>query len=167
MGGSGIGDREGIGPRRGEPGARSATRALSLAQALTANKVYGEALKLYEQLEAIPGLRDKALMAQAGIYKIQGKQPDVVRILEKLSNGEITSTLQARAAIQLAEYFADADAPDRAIAMLKKLATKTELIDNLVSLNTVAFKLGDDFLESRSIPRRSAPTARCIRARRC
>lgn len=125
---------------------------LGLAQALTANKVYGEALKLYEQLETVSALRDKALMAQVGIYKIQGKKQDAIKILEKLSGGEIATTLQARGAIQLAEYFADADEPDRAIDLLKKLATKSELIDNLVSLNTVAYKLGDDFLEKRKYP---------------
>ena len=124
----------------------------SLAQAYTLNKLYGKALKLYEQLEAVPALRDKSLMAQVGIYKIQGKQPDVIRILEKLSSGEITTTLQARGALLLAELFAEAEEPERAIAMLKKLATKADLIDNLVSLNTVAFKLGDAFLERKKYP---------------
>ena len=125
---------------------------LGLAQALTANKAYGEALKLYEQLEAVPSLRDRALIAQVAIYKLQGKKTDTVKILEKLSGGEIKTTLQARGAIQLAEFFADADEPERAIEVLRKLATKAELIDNLVSLNTVAYKLGDEFLAKRKYP---------------
>ena len=125
---------------------------MSLGQAYVQVKKYPDAIKQFQALEAIPALRDKALLAQMGVYKIQGKKEDVIKVLQKLAGGEITTTLQARGAIQLAELFADADEPDKAIAMLQKIATKTALIDNLVSLNTVAFKLGDAFLERQKYP---------------
>ena len=125
---------------------------LGLAQALTGNQAYGEALKVYEQLEAVGGLRDRALIAQAAIYKTQKKNEEALKILEKLSGAEIKTSLQARGAVQLAEHFADADEPERAIDVLRKLATKTELIESLVPLNTVAYKLGDEFLQKQKYP---------------
>jgi outer membrane protein assembly factor BamD (BamD/ComL family) len=47
---------------------------LSLAQSLLFNKSYKEAGDLYEQLERIPALRDKAIAAQIQLYKEQDKR---------------------------------------------------------------------------------------------
>jgi hypothetical protein len=91
-------------------------------------------------------------MAQVTCYKALKRPDEVIPRAHENVHGEITTQLQARGAVQLAQLFADAEEPDKAIAVLQKVAVKRELIDNLVSLNSVAFKLGDGFLERHKIP---------------
>jgi TolA-binding protein len=122
---------------------------LALAQSLLANKEYDEAAAAYEKLEAIPNLRQRSLAAQAQAFKELGRKTDVVRVLEKLCSTEITTPMQARGAIQLAETYAEVEAPEKAVKVLQTVSAKTNLIDNLVSLNVVAIKLGDGFLEKK------------------
>ncbi len=125
---------------------------IALAQSLLANKNYPEAIELYQQLEKIPSLRERALVAQAQGWRMQGRKEEATKILEKLVGGEITTPLQARGAIQLAEYFAEAELPERAVEVLQKLGRNSRLIDNLVALNAVSIKLGDAFLGAEKYP---------------
>jgi TolA-binding protein len=122
---------------------------LSLAQSFLLNKNYKEATDLYEQLERIPTLRDKAIAAQVQIYKEQDKKEMMVKMMEKLGGGEIKSFIQARGALQLSGYYSDLDQPDDALRVLNKVVSKPEFIDNLIPVNGTAIKLGDAFAEKR------------------
>ena len=69
---------------------------MSLGQAYVGVKNYPEAIKAFQSVESQAAFHDKSLLAQMQVYKIQGKKDDVVKVLQKLSGGEITTTLQAR-----------------------------------------------------------------------
>jgi tetratricopeptide (TPR) repeat protein len=122
---------------------------LALAQSLTSDKKYDEALKLWEQLEKAPATRDKALAGQVLVYKLQEKKDKMVATMEKLGGGELKTPMQARGAMQLAVYYADLDKPDDSLRVLNKVLGKPEIIDSLVPVNATAIKLGDAFAEKK------------------
>ena len=123
---------------------------LGIAQASMAGKNYEEAVSAFKAIEAIPQFRDQALMAQAMAYKELGKLDLAMGTLERLISPEIKTSVQATGAVTLAQMYAEKKQAKKAVDLLGKLQRKTELIENLVSLNNVAVKLGDDFLGDKS-----------------
>src|SRR5205085_2136218 len=81
---------------------------------------------------------------EAEAYKEMGKPDDEIRVLEKLTSPEIKTNGQARGAIILAELYSDKDATDKALVLAATLQKKIALVENIVSLNGLAVKLGDE-----------------------
>jgi TolA-binding protein len=116
------------------------------ARATLRAKNFDEAARLFALLENVPGLRDEAMNSQVQAYREGGKPDQAIVVLERLVGKEIRTTAQANGAITLAEMYGEKKEPAKAVALLQKLETKTALIENLVALNGIAVKLGDDFL---------------------
>jgi TolA-binding protein len=125
---------------------------LALAQANLFSNQYAKAIKLFEQLESLPQYREQSLTAQVQAYKGLRKPDEAIRVLEKLVGDEIRTSAQANAAIDLAEMYANTNKPEKAVVLFDKLEAKTAIIDNLVALNNVAVKLGDEFAEKQRYP---------------
>lgn len=122
---------------------------LALAKAQYFNKDYEAAIQAFTQIEAIPQYREQALNAQAQAYKELGKVDDAIAVYDRMIKPEIKTPGQATAAIRLAELYAGKNDPEKAVGLLALLQTKTGLVDNLVALNALAVKLGDEFAEKK------------------
>ncbi|HZJ15089.1 MAG TPA: tetratricopeptide repeat protein [Chthoniobacteraceae bacterium] len=122
---------------------------MALGQTYLAAKNYPEAIKVYAELEATPALRDQALTFQALAYKLQNKKEEAIRILEKLIAGGLKTTAQANGGVMLIELYVDKGETAKASVLLETLQSKIAIIDNLVTLNTVAFKLADGFYDKK------------------
>ena len=122
---------------------------LALAQTYLAAKNFDEAIKLYHEMEGVPAMREQALAAEAFAYKIQKKIPEAIGILEKLIAPDIKTTVQANGAVLLVELYVEKTETAKAAALLEKLQAHIAIMDNLVTLNTVAFKLADGFADKK------------------
>jgi TolA-binding protein len=121
-----------------------------LAQSHLLNKDYAAAAPLFAAFEANPAYREQAMAAQVRCFKELKQPAKAIPLLEKLIAPEIQTTTQANGAIELAEFYAEANQPDKAVKLLQILQTKTGIIGNLVSLNAVAVKLGDELAEKKA-----------------
>lgn len=137
---------------------------LALAQAFFQSKQFEEGIKFYVQLETLPQYREQALAEQVKGYRELGNLDDAIRVLEKIVGADIRTSTQATAAITLAQMLADKGNPERAVLFLQKLQTKTALIENLVMLNGIAVKLGDEFAEKKRY-QESITAYRAVRSR--
>lgn len=122
---------------------------LALGQTYLAAKKFDEAIKVFASLESVPSVRERALGAQALAYKIQKKPDEAIRILEKLVGADIKTTPQANGAVMLVELYVEKNETAKASALLEKLQARIAIIDNLVTLNTVAMKLADGFADKK------------------
>jgi TolA-binding protein len=122
---------------------------MALGQTYLAAKNYDEAIKVYAALEATPAVRDQALTFQALAYKLLKKNDDAIRVLEKLIAGGMKTTAQANGGVMLVELYAQKGETAKASALLEVLQSKIAIIDNLVTLNTVALKLADGFNDKK------------------
>ncbi|HEX8295818.1 MAG TPA: tetratricopeptide repeat protein [Chthoniobacteraceae bacterium] len=133
------------------PKAEKATEVKwALAQASFANKSYEAAAPLFEALAAVPAYREQAISLQARCYKELQQPEKAIAVLEKLIAPEIKTTAQANGALELAGFYAEANKPEAAVALLSQLQAKAAIVENLVSLNAVAIKLGDEFVEKKA-----------------
>jgi tetratricopeptide (TPR) repeat protein len=129
---------------------------VAIAQTYMLMKQWETAISWWVQVEGVPALRENSLTGQAMCYK-QLKQPeDEIKVLERLVNPDFNSPLSAEGAVRLMSLYAlkhDPAVPesiefaDKAIVLLKKLQGKTHLVENLIALNSIAIKLGDELLE--------------------
>jgi TolA-binding protein len=137
---------------------------LALAQSNLLSAQYDKAIKLYEQIEAIPEHREQALAAQVRAYKEMQKFDEAIRVLEKLVGEDIRTTAQANGAIDLAQLLSEKGKPQKAVVLLDKLETKTAIIENLVALNNVAVKLAEEFAE-KELYKEAIQAYRAVRLR--
>ncbi|MEA3208141.1 MAG: hypothetical protein QOE70_1198 [Chthoniobacter sp.] len=136
----------------------------AVAQSTLLDKKYEDAAKLFEALEAVPQFRELAMAAEVRCYKELKKPEKVVPLLEKLVGTEIKTSTQASGAIELAMFYAEANKPDKAVALLVQLQSKIALVENLVSLNNIAVKLGDGFADKQAY-REAIAAYRAVRPR--
>ena len=122
---------------------------LALGQTYMAAKNYDEAIKLFVTLENLPAVRERALTAQAVAYKLQKKIEKAIPVLEKLVGADMKTTAQANGVVMLVELYVEKGETLKASALLEKLQAKIAIIDNLVTLNTVAMKLADGFADKK------------------
>ncbi|MEO7319279.1 MAG: tetratricopeptide repeat protein, partial [Chthoniobacteraceae bacterium] len=122
---------------------------LAVGQTYLAAKKFDEAIKMFASLENIAAVRERALGAQALAYKIQKKPDQAIRVLEKLVGADIKTTPQANGAVMLVELYVEKNETAKAAALLEKLQARIAIIDNLVTLNTVAMKLADGFADKK------------------
>ena len=129
---------------------------LAIAQTYMLMKTWETAITWWVQIEDVAALRENSLTGQAYCYRQLKKPEDEIKTIERLVNPDFTTPLSAEAAVRLMSLYAlkhDPAVPetiefaDKAIVLLKKLQIKTHLVENLVSLNGVAIKLGDELLD--------------------
>ncbi len=122
---------------------------LGLGQTHLAAKNYDEAIKVFVALENVAAVRERALGSQALAYRLQKKIDDAIRVLEKLVGADIKTTPQANGAVMLVELYVEKNETAKASALLEMLQARIAIIDNLVTLNTVAMKLADGFADKK------------------
>jgi TolA-binding protein len=122
---------------------------LALAQANLLSQKFPEAIKIYQELEAVPALREQSLKMQVFAYREMQKPDEAIGVLEKMIAPEIKTQGQASGAIMLAEMYAAKKQTDKVLALVRILSTKTALVDNVVALNAISVKLGDELLEQK------------------
>ena len=125
---------------------------LAAAKALFLAKDTDGAAKLFAQFDAIPAFRDEALLAQAECYRIANRKAEQIQLLEKLIKPQMNSPFQARGALQLAEAYLASNEAIKALGVLEVLRQRQELVDNIVSLNTLKVAVGDKLVAVRSYP---------------
>lgn len=123
---------------------------LAIARAMFMGKDYEHAARKFAELESTPALRDMALSAQAECFK-QLKRPDEqIRILEKVIQPEIKSAPQANAGVTLAELYLEKNQTDKVLALANVLHARVALVDNVVALNAMTVKLGDELAQKKA-----------------
>ncbi|MEO6787205.1 MAG: tetratricopeptide repeat protein, partial [Chthoniobacteraceae bacterium] len=129
---------------------------VAIAQTYMAMKKWEKAIEWWVQVEGVPAIRENSLTGQAYCYRQLKKPEDEIQTLEKLVNPDFNTPLSAEGAVRLMSLYAlkhDPAVPesiefaDKAIVLLKKLQAKTHLVENLIALNSIAIKLGDELLE--------------------
>ena len=125
---------------------------LAAAKALFLAKDIDGAAKLFAQFDAIPAFRDEALLAQAECFRMTGRAAEQMQVLEKLIKPQIVSRLQAQGALQLAEAYLAANETVKALAVVEVLRERQELVDNMVSLNSLKVGIGDKLAAAKSYP---------------
>jgi len=132
---------------------RAAEVRLAAARAMFLNKDFDGGAKLFSQLEAIPELRDDTLAAQADCYRMAGRGDDQIKVLEKLVSPEIKSRAQATGALSLVEVYLQKKQTEKALNTLQALASRIQLVDNVITVNSLLVQLGDE-LAGKRITRR-------------
>ncbi len=129
---------------------------VAVAQTYMLLKKWETAITWWVQIEGVAALRENSLTGQVYCYRQLKKPEEEIKPLERLVNPDFNTPLSAEAAVRLMSLYAlkhDPAVPetiafaDKAIVILKKLQTKTHLVENLVALNGVAIKLGDELLD--------------------
>jgi tetratricopeptide (TPR) repeat protein len=129
---------------------------LAIAQTHMQLKAWDTAITWWVQIEGVPALRENALTGQATCYRQLKKPEEEIKVLDRLVNPDFNTPLSAEGAVRLMSLYAlkhDPAVPasiefaDRAIVLLKKLQAKTHLVENLIALNSIAIKLGDELIE--------------------
>ena len=124
---------------------------MAIAQCQLLLKNYGEAEKLFATLENIPGrpdLREQAIFLEATAYRDDKQHDKAIERLETLIKPQIKTPMQANGAIMLTQLLTDTN-PKRAVEVLLDLQTKILLVENVVTLNQLAVKMGDEFYKKK------------------
>lgn len=123
---------------------------LAIARSTFMAKDFENAARRFAELESIPALRDQALSAQAECYR-QLKRPDEqIRVLEKVIAPEIKTGPQAGAGVTLAELYLEKNLTDKVLPLVNVLHAKVALVDNVVALNSITVKLGDELAQKKA-----------------
>lgn len=136
---------------------------LAIAQTYLALKEWQTSIEWWVKVETDPKIPERrdlfehALSGQAFCYRQLKKPEDEIKVLEKLVyNPEFNTSVSAEGAVRLMSLYALKHDPadkksdefaEKAISLLKKLQKKIHLVENLIALNSVAVKLGDELIE--------------------
>ena len=122
---------------------------LGLARAHFLGKDYAQAAPLFAQIESIPAYRDMALAAQAVCYKERGNPEEQARVREKMVASYIKTDVHASGAVMLAQLYLEQGQFDKALRLVNQLHARVALVDNVVMLNALTVKLGDELAETK------------------
>ena len=137
---------------------------LASGRAMFLSKDYDGAAKAFAAMESVPALRDQALAAQAECFKQLNRPDDQIRIIEKLIQPEIKSGAQATSAVTLAELYLAKNETEKVLNLINTLHARVAVVDNVVALNVLTVKLGDELAEKKSYPQALA-AYRVVRTR--
>jgi TolA-binding protein len=117
--------------------------AYAIGQAHLLAKNYSEAIAQFAALEKDPKYREQALFFGATACKEGGKVDQAINTLEKLSGGELRSSLAVRGAMMLAQLYSQKNNSVKMIGLIRKLHERIALVDDIVELNGMTVELGD------------------------
>ena len=124
---------------------------MAIAQCQLLLKNYGEAEKLFTTLENIPGrpdLREQAIFLEATAYRDDKQHDKAIEKLETLIKPQIKTPMQANGGIMLTQLLTDTN-PKRAVEVLLDLERRILLVENVVTLNQLAVRMGDAFYNKK------------------
>lgn len=133
-------------------GARFTAAGYALAQAHLATKNHAEAVKLLAALEAVPALRERALMLEAAALREDHRVDDAVAALRRLVGTDPRSPLAVQGALLLITSLTERGDLAGAAATLTRLAGRPGLVNDAVQLNGVAIDLGDRLARDNKFP---------------
>jgi tetratricopeptide (TPR) repeat protein len=140
----------------------------AVAQAHMKMKKWEEAVEGWAKIEEMAkaaeqwGMREHALSGQAFCWKQLKRPEDEIAVLERMVFPDFGTPTSAEGAVRLMSLYALKHDPadpqsvafaDKAVELLKKLQTKIHLVENLIALNSVAIKLGDELLDVHAYPK--------------
>jgi len=120
----------------------------ALANAHIGAKQYDAARAIFVQLETVPAFREASLLAQADVATAAGDPEKGIAPLERLTAAGLLTPASVKGALTLASLYASTGESDKALGVLKQLQAQIDRVDNVVLLNNVALKIGDDFFKS-------------------
>lgn len=119
-----------------------------LGQALIQQKEPGAAAEAFAPLEAKPEYRDRVLLMLGSAYRDAGDVDEAIKVLQKLVGGGVNSTEAANGAMLLAGLYSQKGEFDHAFDLLRTIRQKSEMLDNVVRMNSMAIELGDSLLKA-------------------
>lgn len=122
--------------------------SFAIGQAHLLSKNYPEAIAQFASLEKDPKYQEQALFFGGTASKEAGKAVQAIATLEKL--GELRTQMAVRGAMLLAELYSQKNNSAKTIALMRKLHQKIALVDDIVELNAMTIRLGDQLLEKRA-----------------
>jgi TolA-binding protein len=128
-------------------GARILDAIFSLGQAELATQQYQDAAAQFSKLEKVPKFREHALYYEGIANKQDGKPQDAIKALSQLITPEIRTPLAAKGAMLLAGIYGDNGQADKATDLMEQILKRTDLVENIVRLNSMAVQLGDSLLQ--------------------
>ena len=127
--------------------------SFSVGQAYFFTKKYAEATAEFQALAKVaPQFRQESQFFLAEAYRLQGKIPEAIAVLEQIIQPEMTTAFATKAGLMLAPLYAEKEEFAKGVQLLSDLRKKIALVENVVQLNSVAIKLGDKLLESKQFP---------------
>ncbi len=131
-----------------DPRARQAR--LAQARATYLAKQYEAAIPLFAAYEGVPAMRYQSLLVQAECFKALKKDTEQMAVLERLMLPDIGAAQQAEGALTLIELYFHKNETDKALELLNKLHARIAVVDNVVALNLLTVKLGDELAEKKA-----------------
>ena len=117
-----------------------------IGQSQIESKDLNGAVRTLTPLEENPAYRDRAYLVLGTAFKDAGKLDDAIATLKKLTDGGLRTPAAVNGAMLLAGVYTQKGEPDQATALMKEVRKRSDLLDNVIRLNTVAIELGDSFL---------------------
>jgi TolA-binding protein len=131
-------------------GVRTADAMLAVAQieALLGNKI-GAAARFSDVAKMGGANREQAVLAQAVLLKEGGSPGEAAALLQEMVSGGLRTPETVQAALLLASVEAAHGERTKALGILSNLTGRLlPLIDNPLQLNSLAFEIGDSFLNA-------------------
>lgn len=102
----------------------------------------------FAALESKPAYRDRVLLQLGTAYKDAGDTEEAIATLKKLIGAGLNSTEAANGAMLLAGLYSQKGEFDGAFDLLKAIRQNSEMLDNVVRMNSMAIELGDSLLKA-------------------
>ncbi|MEP7015544.1 MAG: tetratricopeptide repeat protein [Verrucomicrobiota bacterium] len=128
-------------------GPHTGDATFGIAQANLLTKNYAEAAAQFGVLEKDQRYRDQALFFAATTNRDAGKNAQAISILEKLTVTGLKTPIALRGATLLAQLYVEKGDADKTIGLIKKIHERLSLVDNMIELNTLTVRLGDQLFE--------------------
>jgi len=129
-------------------GARIADSIFYLGLASLTIKKHDEAVAQFAKLMTVPQFREQALYYEGVALKEARRQDEAIKTLETLISPDIHSAFGVKGAMILAGLYGEKKQPEKANSIIGKVLQKTEFVENLAQLNSMAVELGDDHLQA-------------------
>ncbi len=143
---------------------RVAEARLAVARATFLNKDYEGAARLFAAYEAVPAMREQALLVEAACFHALKRPEEQIRILTKLTGTEWKTPAQANSGLELAALLFDQGKHEQVLSLINQLHAHIHLVDNVVALNALTVKLGDYLAEKKGFSQALA-AYRAVRSR--
>lgn len=121
--------------------------ATAQCQFMSGNKQ--KAADMFKALSSQQSVGEQATLAAAVTLDQLGKKEDAVTILKVFLKNGVKSEATAKGALVLATAYADTGRLAEASEWLEYLQRQIQYVDNVVRLNALAFKIGDELIKQK------------------